>query len=180
MAPKNYGLSKLLCLIFCLSSNQLIISQWYQCPIVALTALWFIVAWVAGYLSLWCVLIDAEESPSNVPMYRDIHTHMYFRLGSESRPSIPCSAVMYFQYMTNHPFVLNLQVYSCAASAKKQESYIPLPLLLHGPVWLRVLSVCCYTHKQTHSLPLWLKFIFVFMQREERHWSNKSCSYLHS
>ncbi len=33
----------------------------------------------------------------------------------ESRTSIPFSAVMYCQYMTDDPFVLNMQVYSCVA-----------------------------------------------------------------
>ena len=42
-------------------------------------------------------------------------------------------------------------------------------------------SVRCVLHK--HKLKytvchIRLRFIFVFMQREERHWSNKSCSYL--
>ena len=77
--------------------------------------------------------------------------------------------------MTDHSFVLNVQVYSCVAQTTGALHTITA-------AWACVSqSVKCVLHK--HKLKYTVchirsRFIYVFMQREERHWSNKSCSYL--
>lgn len=124
-------------------------------------------------LSLLCALIDGKESPTEVPMYQeDVNCALL-----QSRSSIPCSAVMYCQYMTDCPFVLNLQVYSCAVQTSvksRSASY-----RCYSKNFVIVSSLCCVCiNRQSKIHSLLLQFICVSMQREERHWSNKSCSYL--
>lgn len=65
-------------------------------------------------LSLWCDLIDREESPSEVPMYQE--KQMLIKLCYRHVQVFP--AVQHCQYVTDHAFVLSKQVYSCAVQTK--------------------------------------------------------------
>lgn len=145
-----------------------------------MTSLRFTVAWVKGYISVLCFdwQIGITIRSSHVSRTTNVKNQALW----ESRTSIPCSADMYCQYMTDHPFLLNMQVYSCKEHTHVKSMTATYQRCCTG-LCDSECGVCAAYTTTTDILKytvchirLW--FISVFMQREERHWSNKSCSYL--
>lgn len=148
------------CIIFRQSMNQIIVSAQDRCTMIALTSLRFTVSRVGGYLSLWRVLTDRQESPSEVPM----HPKLQRTLGS---------ATVTYKHSQQRSHVLSIHDWSffCFKYAslflrgtnKSEKQECCIPPLLHGRVWLRSVCVCVcalHTHKQTHcdtqfAIPGW-------------------------
>lgn len=93
-----------------------------------------------------------------------------------------CVVTMFWHHMTDHSSVVNMQVYSCWMQTYMQSRMATLHHHCCIGLWYWECAACITktdTLKCTVChIRLYQVMFFVFMLREERHWSNKSCSYL--